>query len=237
MKKNTIEEITFTTCFTKYIKTGKIFKLSKKIKILPPVQPSKIIAIGLNYRYHANEMKLKLPKNPILFMKPSTSVIGNNDYIILPNSSKRVDYEGELGIVIKRKCYKINSKVVKKYILGYTCANDVTARDLQGADGQWTRSKSFDTFCPLGPCIETNINPGNLSIKTFLNDKLVQNSNTKNLIFNPHYLVYFISNVMTLLPGDVIITGTPSGIGKVKENDIVSIEIEGIGILKNKVKK
>ena len=198
-------------------------------------KPSKIIAVGLNYHDHAKEMKMAIPDHPILFMKPPTTVINNGDAVIYPTQSKNIHYEGELAIVIKDRIRNISKENARKHIKGYTCANDVTARDLQNIDGQWTRAKSFDTFCPLGPRIVTDLDPTKLNIQTRVNGKVTQNSNTKNMIFNVYELVSFISSVMTLLPGDIIITGTPTGVGPMKAGDTVEVEIEGIGILKNTV--
>ncbi len=209
----------------------------EKIKYLPPVFPSKIIAIGLNYRDHTEELKMEIPEEPKLFMKPSTSVIGHGDYIVYPDSSNRVDYEAELAAVVKKKAYKISPEKARDYILGYTCLNDVTARDLQKKDGQWTRAKSFDTFCPIGPVIETDIDPDNVNVISRLNGETKQASSTRNFIFPMYELFSFISNIMTLLPGDIITTGTPSGIGPMKPGDEIEIEVEGIGVLKNKVIK
>ena len=217
-----------------YKKTGKKFALSN-VKLLAPVEPGKIVALGLNYVDHAKELKMALPLNPLIFMKPSTSVVGPGDEINYPPSSKRVDYEAEMAIVIGKKCRNVSVKQAKDYILGYTCLNDVTARDLQSADGQWTRAKSFDTFCPLGPVIVSGIDADNLKIESFLNGKLKQRSNTDNLIFKVENIVSFVSEVMTLLPGDVIATGTPPGIGPMAKGDKVTVKIEKIGILENTV--
>ncbi|MDI9561426.1 MAG: fumarylacetoacetate hydrolase family protein [Pseudomonadota bacterium] len=197
--------------------------------------PTKIIAIGLNYMDHAKEMNHQIPTYPLIFMKPSTAVILNDDYIIYPPDTKELHYEGELAVVIKNKTKNISKEDARYYIAGYTCANDVTARDLQRLDGQWIRSKSFDTFCPLGPRIISNIDPTHLSITTRVNGSVRQKSNTDNMIFDVYELVSYISRIMTLLPGDVIITGTPPGVGSMNVGDIVEVEIEGIGILKNKV--
>ena len=207
-----------------------------RIKILPVTLPYKIICVGLNYKDHADEVKMKLPVEPIIFLKPNSSIIGQNDYIVLPDQSKRVEYEAELAVVIKKEGKHIPLEEAKNYILGYSCANDITARDLQKKDGQWTRAKSFDTFCPLGPFIETEIDPTNLEIKLFLNKELKQHSNTAYMIFGIYYLVSFISSVMTLFPGDIILTGTPPGVGEIKKGDEVIVSIEGIGELKNFVK-
>jgi 2-keto-4-pentenoate hydratase/2-oxohepta-3-ene-1,7-dioic acid hydratase in catechol pathway len=197
--------------------------------------PTKIIAIGLNYMDHAKEMNHQIPTYPLIFMKPSTAVILNDDYIIYPPDTKELHYEGELAVVIKNKTKNISKEDARYYIAGYTCANDVTARDLQRLDGQWIRSKSFDTFCPLGPRIISSIDPTHLSITTRVNGSVRQKSNTDNMIFDVYELVSYISRIMTLLPGDVIITGTPPGVGSMNIGDIVEVEIEGIGILKNKV--
>jgi 2-keto-4-pentenoate hydratase/2-oxohepta-3-ene-1,7-dioic acid hydratase in catechol pathway len=197
--------------------------------------PSKIIAVGLNYHDHAKEMGMAIPDHPILFMKPATTVIKSGDAIIYPPQSKNVHYEGELAIIIKDKVRNIKKEDAAKHIKGYTCANDVTARDLQNIDGQWTRAKSFDTFCPLGPRIVSDLDPTNLNIQTRVNGEVKQNSNTKNMIFDVFELVSFVSSVMTLLPGDVIITGTPPGVGPLKIGDTVEVEIEGIGKLINTV--
>jgi len=207
----------------------------KNCKLLAPESASKVILVGLNYRDHAQELKMKIPKLPIVFLKPLTTLIGNKDLIQYPKGVKRLDYEAELAIVIKKQGRNIAKKDAKKYILGYTCLNDITARDLQAHDGQWTRAKSFDTFCPLGPWIETKIAAEKSIIQLHLNKKIKQNSSTKHFIFSPSYLVSFISQIMTLFPGDVISTGTPSGVGKMKIGDKVTVKIEGIGELENKV--
>ena len=202
-------------------------------------KPSKIVCVGLNYHCHAKELGMNTPHHPIIFIKPLSSIIGPEDNIIYPNVSKRVDYEGELAIVIGKKAKAIKEKDVKKYVLGFTCVNDVTARDLQKLDGQWTRSKSFDTFCSVGPKIvpwKKDFNPNNLKIQTFLNGEIKQDSNTCNFIFKVEKLVSFISEVMTLNPGDIISTGTPSGIGPMKKGDAVEVKIEKIGTLRNYVK-
>ncbi len=207
------------------------------VKILPPCSPSKIVAVGLNYSDHAKEMKLKIPDFPALFLKPSSSVIGSGDYIIYPPMSKQVDYEAELAVVIGKTASYVSEADAAQYILGYTCLNDVTARDLQAIDSQWTRAKGFDTFAPLGPVIETELDGDNADITLRLNGEVRQHSNTSNFIFSVNNLVSQISKVMTLNPGDVITTGTPSGIGPMKPGDIVEVDISGIGILKNTVKE
>jgi 2-keto-4-pentenoate hydratase/2-oxohepta-3-ene-1,7-dioic acid hydratase in catechol pathway len=206
------------------------------VRLLAPCVPTKIIAVGLNYRDHASELGMAVPETPILFLKPPTTVIGPDDDIRFPAMSRQVDYEGELGIVIKDRVSRIAPAGVRQHILGYTCANDVTARDLQKQDGQWTRAKGFDTFCPVGPWIETDLDPNDLQIETYLNGERRQSSRTSQFVFGVDHLVSFISQVMTLEPGDLIITGTPAGIGPMERGDSVEVRIEGIGSLINKVK-
>lgn len=198
--------------------------------------PSKVIAIGLNYRDHAKEFNMPIPDYPILFLKPPTAVIEDGDDFIFPPQTQELHYEGELGIVISERAKSVPVSEADRYIAGYTCANDVTARDLQRMDGQWTRAKSFDTFCPLGPRIVKDIDPGVLGITTRVNGQVRQRSTTANMIFNVYELVSFVSGIMTLLPGDVIITGTPPGVGALNPGDTVEIDIERIGTLKNKVR-
>lgn len=204
-------------------------------ELLAPADPSKIILAGLNYTDHAKELKMRRPKEPVIFLKPPTTLIGHKGKIIYPKEVKRLDYEAELAIVISKKCRNVTQSGASKYILGYTCLNDVTARDLQSKDIQWTRAKSFDTFCSLGPWLETNISPKNLNIRLYLNGKLKQDSTTKHFIFSVNYLVSFISKIMTLLPGDIISTGTPKGVGPMRRGDKTVVEIDGIGRLENKV--
>jgi 2-keto-4-pentenoate hydratase/2-oxohepta-3-ene-1,7-dioic acid hydratase in catechol pathway len=204
------------------------------VELLAPCCPSKIVCVGLNYVEHAKELKMKLPEEPILFLKPPSAVIGPEAEIVVPQSSERVDYEGELGVVIGKRCKAIAADKAKEHILGYTCFNDVTARDLQQKDGQWTRAKSFDTFAPFGPWI-ANIDPYDADIKTRVNGEVKQSSNTSDLIFGIPSLIEFISHVMTLEPGDVIATGTPPGVGRLEKGDVVEVEIEGVGVLKNRV--
>lgn len=206
-----------------------------KVNLLAPVKPSKIVLVGLNYRDHAEELNMKVPVEPVIFLKPSSAVIGSGEKIIYPSTSNRVDYEAELGIVIKNKSRNIKEEEVFSCIAGYVCFNDVTARDLQKKDIQWTRAKSFDTFAPLGPWIETELNPENLNIRSYLNGELKQNSNTSEFIFKIPKLITFISCIMTLFPGDIIATGTPPNVGSMKKGDEIIVEIEGIGQLKNYV--
>jgi 2-keto-4-pentenoate hydratase/2-oxohepta-3-ene-1,7-dioic acid hydratase in catechol pathway len=206
-------------------------------RILSPCTPSKIVALGVNYRSHGEEMGHRIPAEPLIFLKPPTAVIGHGDNIIYPRSSQRVDYEGELGVVIKSPARHVTRTEAPDYILGYTCVNDITARDIQARDKQWTRAKSFDTFAPIGPCIETELDSADLSLETRLNGEIRQKTRTSELIFTVFELVSFISDVMTLLAGDVIATGTPSGVGPMQPGDIVEVTIEKIGTLRNYVVK
>ena len=206
-------------------------------RLLAPCRPSKVVAVGLNYRSHAEEMKKPLPGEPLIFLKPASAVIGPHEPIILPPQSKRVDHECELAVVIGRKCRWVSPEQAHEYVLGFTCLNDVTARDLQAKDVQYTRAKGFDTFCPIGPCIALGIDPGALNVRTYLDASLRQQGNTSDLIFSVWELVSFISSVMTLVPGDVIATGTPAGVGPISHGQEVVIEVEGIGRLPNPVRK
>jgi len=206
------------------------------VKLLAPCSPTKVIAVGLNYRDHARELELPVPDTPVIFLKPPTTVIGPADAILYPEASSQVDYEAELGIVIKDRTKDLRPEDARRHILGYTCANDVTARDLQKKDGQWTRAKSFDTFCPVGPWIETGLDPDDLLVESYLNGERRQASRTSQFIFKADFLVSFISRIMTLYPGDLIITGTPAGIGPMKPGDEIEVRIEGIGSLKNTVR-
>jgi 2-keto-4-pentenoate hydratase/2-oxohepta-3-ene-1,7-dioic acid hydratase in catechol pathway len=209
--------------------------MPEAVTLLAPCRPSKIVAVGLNYRSHAEELGMPLPDEPLLFLKPSTAVIGPGDAIIYPPMSRRVDYEAELGVIIGAVAKNVSEGQAKKYILGYTCFNDVTARDLQGKDKQFTRSKSFDTFAPMGPWIETELDPENLTVQSYLGGVLKQSGTTADLVFSVYQLLSFVSRVMTLLPGDVIATGTPSGIGPMRGGDTIEIVVEGIGRLRNVV--
>jgi 2-keto-4-pentenoate hydratase/2-oxohepta-3-ene-1,7-dioic acid hydratase in catechol pathway len=200
------------------------------------LKPSKIICVGLNYKDHAKELNLPQPASPVIFMKPLTTLIGHGGQIVYPPLTKDLHYEAELAVIIKDRCKNVSEQEAPKHIRGFTCANDVTARDLQNLDGQWTRAKSFDTFCPVEPEVVSGVDPNNLPIKLYLNGELKQSSNTSNMIFNVYYLVSFISRVMTLEAGDIILTGTPPGVGPMQVGDIVMVEIEGIGKLTNKVK-
>jgi 2-keto-4-pentenoate hydratase/2-oxohepta-3-ene-1,7-dioic acid hydratase in catechol pathway len=215
-------------------KTGRSRKLAD-VRLLAPCAPSKIVAIGLNYHAHAKEVGQPDPAEPIMFFKPSTSVIGPEDNILYPAGTTRVDYECELGVVMKKQATKVSKADAMKYVLGYTCCNDVSARDWQKNDTQWARAKGSDTFSPVGPCIETELDPANVVVETYLNGELKQQANTSDLIFNVPTLISYISQVITLLPGDVIATGTPSGISPMQRGDTVEIKIEPIGTLKNYV--
>ncbi|MFI5322362.1 MAG: fumarylacetoacetate hydrolase family protein [Thermodesulfobacteriota bacterium] len=221
--------------FGKYKITEHAFE-PDEIKLLPPVVPTKIVAVGLNYKNHAKEMGRELPEEPRLFIKPSTSIIGPGEKIIYPaHMSSHVDYEGELALVIGKTARHVEEAEALNYVLGFTCLNDITARDLQAKDIQFTRAKGFDTFAPVGPVIETVLDPSDLEISTYVNGERKQHSSTKNLLFSVPKLVSFISKVMTLLPGDIISTGTPAGVGPLKSGDKVKVEIEGIGVLSNYV--
>ncbi|HET6466081.1 MAG TPA: fumarylacetoacetate hydrolase family protein [Nitrospiria bacterium] len=220
--------------FSKYTKTNESVPL-KSVRLLAPCEPSKIVAVGVNYQDHAAEFKKELPKEPLLFLKPSTSVLDPQEPIRLPLRSRRVDYEAELAVVIRKRTTKITPEETPEFILGYTCINDVTARDLQKEDGQWTRAKGFDTFAPLGPWIVTDLRPDNLKIESYLNGERRQSASTAQLIFKVPALVSFISQIMTLLPGDVIATGTPAGVGPMKSGDTIEVVIEDIGRLINPV--
>ncbi len=204
-------------------------------QLLAPVIPTKIVCVGINYRKHAKEMGHDLPIEPVIFLKPPTSINGPQGEIRIPEGAERVDFEGELAAVIGRRTHKVSPGEAMSHILGFVCANDVTARDIQKRDGQWTRAKGFDTFCPVGPWVETDVDPLDLEIQTYLNGELKQSARTSDMIFNVYELVSFISGVMTLLPGDIVLTGTPSGVGPMEAGDVVEVRIEGVGSLVNRV--
>ncbi|MBU6380179.1 MAG: fumarylacetoacetate hydrolase family protein [Acidobacteria bacterium] len=207
-----------------------------KVRLLAPVIPrSKIVAVGKNYADHAAEMGGVVPEEPIIFLKPNTSVIGPGDTIVWPAIAPTIDYEAELAIVIGRVCKEVPKERVNDVIFGYTMANDVTCREIQRKDGQWMRAKSFDTFCPLGPWIETEFVPGNQRITTTLNGEIKQDAHLSDMMFKVPDIIHFITQVMTLLPGDVVITGTPAGIGPMPEKATVAVAIEGLGQLTNRV--
>ncbi len=203
--------------------------------MLPPAEPTKIVAVGKNYKAHADEMGEGQPEDPLLFLKPNTCIVGNNDDVVYPAVSHRLDYEGELGVVIGKKCHAVERGKSSEVIFGYTCLNDVTARDIQKAVSQWTRGKSFDTFCPIGPHVETELDAMNTTIMTRLNGEVKQSSVTSLMTHDIDKLICYITECMTLLPGDIIATGTPEGIGSMQRGDIVEVEIGGIGILRNRI--
>jgi 2-keto-4-pentenoate hydratase/2-oxohepta-3-ene-1,7-dioic acid hydratase in catechol pathway len=206
-----------------------------QVRLLAPVLPSKVVAIGKNYADHVAEMGGETPPNPVLFLKPSTSVVGPSDKIALPHQSDNVHHEAELAVVIGRLCKDVPLERAHEVVLGYTCANDVTARDLQKADGQWARAKGFDTFCPIGPWVETDLDPADLAISASVGGEVRQDGRTSAMIRDVATLVAYVSQGMTLLPGDVILTGTPAGVGPIVHGDTVSVSIEGIGTLTNEV--
>ena len=208
------------------------------VKLLAPVEPSKIVCIGRNYREHAKELDHPIPTEPLFFLKPPSSVIGPGDEIRRPmDLSQRVDYEGELAVIIGKRCYRLReSDDVRPYIVGYTCLNDVTTRDLQNQDGQWSRAKGFDTFCPIGPVVVDGLDPWKgVRVETRVNGELRQDGTSADFIFPLDRLVRFIAQVMTLEPGDVIATGTPAGVGPLQTGDTVEIAVEGVGVLRNPV--
>lgn len=211
---------------------GQTYRL-EDVRLLAPCVPSKLVCLGLNYRPHAEEVNLKLPELPLLFLKPATSVIGLEEYIVFPKNYTRVDYEAELAVVIGKKARLVPEAAAMAYVLGYTCLNDVTERNQQYADRQWTRAKGHDTFAPMGPWIETGVEPDNLKIELYLNNECKQSASTGELLFKVPELISFISGVMTLLPGDVIATGTPAGIDPMNPGDVVEVRIENIGTLRN----
>lgn len=234
LEGETITEIDWDL-FGDYMPTDITHELAE-VNILPPCTPTKIVCVGLNYSDHAKEMKTTVPEDPRIFIKPNTAIIGHEDTIIYPDHmSARVDYEGELAVVMGKRAKRVSEDEALDHVFGYTGLNDVTARDLTAKDIQYTRGKGFDTFAPFGPYIETELDPSNLHISTYLNNDIKQSSNTSMLIFSVPRLISFISNVMTLLPGDIISTGTPSGIGPMQKGDTVEVHIEGIGILRNHV--
>lgn len=216
-------------------RTGLAIPVSQ-VKLLAPVAPSKIVCVGRNYREHAAELGNKMPDEPLLFLKPPSAVIASGEAIELPPQSMQVEHEGELGVVIGRRARKLTEDDDPlNYVLGYTCVNDVTARDLQRKDVQFTRGKSFDTFCPVGPFIVAGLDPLNLVVTTRVNGTVKQSGRTADMAFSVPFLIRYISNVMTLYPGDLIATGTPAGVSPMKDGDTVEVEIAGIGTLRNTV--
>lgn len=233
----TITVITGDPIYSGIQKTAATVAVSK-VRLLAPVIPrSKVVCIGKNYADHAAEMGSVVPEEPIIFLKPNTSVIGPNDTIVWPDMTERVDHEAELAIVIGRLCKDVPVEKVNDVIFGYTIANDVTARDLQKKDGQWTRAKGFDTFCPIGPWIDTDFIPGTQKITATINGELKQSAQLSDMIFKVPEIINFVSRVMTLLPGDIILTGTPAGIGSMVAGADATMAIEGLGVLTNKVRK
>ena len=216
------------------VHTGQQFDLDE-VTLLAPVQPGKLVCVGLNYRLHAEESGLAVPDEPMLFMCSPEAVVGPDETIVLDSDTQRIDFEAEIAIVVGQTCKNVHRDRAFEHIFGYTCANDVSNRDLQRKDGQFTRAKSFDTYKPLGPWIETELDPDNVDIKLWQNDKLQQSSNTNDMIFSIAEIFEFVSGIMTLKAGDVIITGTPSGVGPMKAGDRIRIAIEGIGELENSV--
>jgi 2-keto-4-pentenoate hydratase/2-oxohepta-3-ene-1,7-dioic acid hydratase in catechol pathway len=208
----------------------------EQARLLAPTQPSKIICVGRNYVEHAKEHGAEVPKVPLIFMKPPSSIIANGEAILLPPQSQQVEHEGELVLVIGKRGHSVTAEQAREHILGYTIGNDVTARDLQRSDNQWTRAKGFDTFCPFGPWIDTDFDPSDAVITVRVNGQMRQMASTRDMVFNIGVLVAYISSVMTLEPGDIIFTGTPAGVGVLQAGDTVDVEIEGLGNLSNPVK-
>jgi len=205
------------------------------VELLAPCEPTKIVAIGRNYVAHAQEHGADVPAYPLIFLKPASAVIGPDAPIWLPPQSEQVEHESELAVIIGREASRVDAEQALDYVLGYTCGNDVTARDLQRKDGQWSRAKGFDTFCPLGPWIETELDPGDLEVTCRVNGEVRQTGRISQLVFDIPYLVSYISHIMTLMPGDVIMSGTPAGVSPIHAGDVVDVEIEGLGVLRNPV--
>lgn len=220
--------------FENYKETGKEYSLDT-VKLLAPCEPSKAVCVGLNYRKHAAELTMQVPEEPILFIKPPSTIIDIGEEIVYWPMVNQLDYEAELVVVIGKKTHQIEARDALDYVFGYTAGNDVTARDLQKKDGQWTRSKSFDTFLAFGPSIVKGIDPSDISVQSFLNGETKQDGRTSSLIFDIPYLISFISKVMTLQPGDIIMTGTPEGVGPMKIGDTIEVRVEHIGSLINKI--
>ncbi len=226
------------TAFSDFDRADKAGLPLSSVRLLAPVEPSKIVCIGRNYREHAKELDHPIPTEPLFFLKPPSSLIGPEEEIRRPmDLSQRVDYEGELTAVIGKRCYRLpEGEDVRPYIVGYTCLNDVTTRDLQNRDGQWTRAKGFDTFCPVGPVVADGLDPWKgVRVQTLVNGELRQNGTTADFLFPMDVLLRFISQVMTLEPGDIVATGTPAGVGQLKAGDVVEVMIEGVGTLRNPV--
>lgn len=233
--EKTIRAIASDPLYAGIFKEDETFLL-EDVRLLAPVIPrSKVVCVGKNYADHAAEMGGEVPEEPIIFIKPNTSVIGPNDIIQWPSSSERIDHEAELAVVISKICKEVPREKAKDVIFGYTVANDVTARDLQKKDGQWSRAKGFDTFCPIGPWIDTEFVPGSQLVTATVDGELKQSAPLSDMVFDVPFIIEFVTKVMTLLPGDVILTGTPSGIGPMNAGGEVEVAVEGLGSLKNKV--
>jgi 2-keto-4-pentenoate hydratase/2-oxohepta-3-ene-1,7-dioic acid hydratase in catechol pathway len=221
--------------YSTWHETGRAWPLAE-VKLLPPCTPSKIVCVGRNYAEHAAELGNQVPQEPLIFLKPPSSIIAPEEPILLPSLSRRVDHEGELGVVIGKSCYMLpHGADTRPYVLGYTCVNDVTARDIQKADVQFTRGKGFDTFCPFGPVIETALDMQRSTVETLVNGKLRQHAPCAEMVFSVDAIIHWIAQVMTLEPGDLIATGTPSGIGPLAPGDVVEVIVSGIGTLRNPV--
>jgi 2-keto-4-pentenoate hydratase/2-oxohepta-3-ene-1,7-dioic acid hydratase in catechol pathway len=228
-----IQEIS-GSIFGKFEATSGKHRISE-VRLLPPTIPSKILCVGLNFRDHIEELGDETPKFPSHFIKPLSAVIGPGDPILYPKVVQRLDYEGELAVVIKNRIKDVPQEEALDHVLGYTCFNDITARELTRVQGQLTRSKGFDTFSPFGPCIATGLDPTQLTVRTYLNGKKVQEGHTRNLVFSVAFLIHYLAQCMTLFPGDIISTGTPRGVGPMRPGDVVEVSIEGIGTLRNPV--
>ena len=222
------------TFFENPVPTGEEIPLDD-VRLLAPVLPSKVVCVGKNYAAHAAEFGMEVPEEPLVFLKPSTAVIGPHDPIQLLPVSKRVDYEGELAVVIGALAKHVRAEEAFRVILGYTCANDVTLRDLQRTDDQWARAKGFDGSCPLGPWVETDVDPNETRVWTRLNGDTVQSGETRDMVFGVATLIEYLTGFMTLLPGDVLLTGTPEGVGRLADGDVIEVEVEGVGTLSNPV--
>jgi 2-keto-4-pentenoate hydratase/2-oxohepta-3-ene-1,7-dioic acid hydratase in catechol pathway len=223
------------TFFEDPLPTGEVVPLDD-VHLLAPVLPSKLVCVGKNYAAHAAEFGMEVPEEPLLFLKPSTAVIGPADPIQLLPISRRVDYEGELAVVIGRLARDVRAEDAGRFVLGYTCANDVTLRDLQKTDDQWARAKGFDGSCPLGPWIETDLDPADVWVRTRLNGEVRQQATTSDMVFGVATLIEYVTAFMTLLPGDVLLTGTPEGVGALADGDVVEVDVDGVGVLRNGVR-
>ena len=221
--------------FAEELQAGDALMPLAEAQLLPPVRPSKIVCVGRNYAAHAAEHGADVPSEPMLFLKPPSALVGAGAAIELPPSSAQVEHEVELAVVVGKRARDVAAEDALGYVLGYTCANDVSARDFQRKDGQWGRAKGFDTFCPLGPWVVTDLNPADLALRAWVNDELRQESRTSRMVFDVPALIAFISGIMTLEPGDVILTGTPEGVGPLHAGDTVRVEVDGVGVLSNPV--